>query len=98
MAYNLIRKFKKWNKEHKNFMTPDVISIKQKGNRIYELSEGTGFENEPIYGASELESIMLWHCLKSFEQGFQPEHWKLGEQYSNDKKGLADVLSVFSEL
>ena len=56
MAYNLIPKFKKWNKNHKNFMTPDIISIKQKGNRIYELSEGTGFENEPIYGASELES------------------------------------------
>jgi len=44
----LIQKFKV--KFDKNFMTPDVIGYQVKKNRVVEISEGRGFENEKIYG------------------------------------------------
>jgi hypothetical protein len=38
-----------------NFMTPDVIKYGMAGNYVYELSTGTGFMNDSIYGVSVLE-------------------------------------------
>jgi hypothetical protein len=39
----------------KNIMTPDVIEYLQAGAYIVELSEGTGFSREPIFGVTVLE-------------------------------------------
>lgn len=38
-----------------NFMTPERIRFGQKRRRVYELSEGRGFENEKIWGLTVLE-------------------------------------------
>lgn len=36
----------------KNFMTPDIITYGKKGKFYYELSEGRGFNHEPIFGVT----------------------------------------------
>lgn len=36
----------------KNVMTPDVIRYGQTGKHVFELSEGTGFDGQPIYGVT----------------------------------------------
>lgn len=44
--------FRKWQVDHPNFMTPHVVSLQEKGNLIIEISSGTGFDRENIYGVS----------------------------------------------
>lgn len=39
-------------KQGKNFMTPDVIEYIDTPRFLVELSEGTGFDHEPIYGVT----------------------------------------------
>lgn len=52
MAYKVKSKFRSWQKQHPNFMTPYVIEIIKKDDSIIEISEGTGFNNDKIYGVS----------------------------------------------
>ena len=48
--------FRQWQKDHPNIMTPHIISITRKGsNKFIELSEGTGFSGENIYGVSVID-------------------------------------------
>ena len=42
-----IKDFRKWQKEHPNFMTPDIIKVKQIGSLFIELSEGIDFNHNP---------------------------------------------------
>lgn len=60
-----------WRSQGKNFMTPGVIEYRDLPNGyMVELSEGTGFDHEPIFGVSvadadgnrlfEPESQMFW--------------------------------------
>jgi hypothetical protein len=51
MAYS-VKSYRKWQKEHPNFMTPYVIKTERKGDYIIEVSEGTGMNREPFYGVS----------------------------------------------
>ena len=37
-----------------NFMTPDPLRIGSNGRFVYELSQGSGFEHERIYGVTVL--------------------------------------------
>lgn len=46
--------FEDYNRMAKNFMTPKVLKFQAKANRIIELSVGTGLNNEPIWGVTEL--------------------------------------------
>jgi hypothetical protein len=46
----LIAKFRR--KFGTNIMTPDVIGMRVKDNRIVEISSGRGLENQPIYGVT----------------------------------------------
>lgn len=40
----------------KNFMTPEILKVgKINHNLAFELSQGTGFENEEIYGVTLVE-------------------------------------------
>lgn len=48
--YDLVTAFKE--KFKKNIMTPRIVSFRTKGNRVVELSSGTGLEHEPIYGVT----------------------------------------------
>lgn len=42
-----------WAKVALNFMTPEVLDYEIAGNRVVELSQGTGIDGEDIYGVSE---------------------------------------------
>lgn len=52
MVYKIKSKFRNWQKEHPNFMTPYIIKLIQKGNDFIEISEGTDFKNQKIYGVT----------------------------------------------
>lgn len=44
----------------KNIMTPNIIEFGEVGdnyNLVYELSEGTGFSGEPVFGVTVLEVL-----------------------------------------
>jgi len=47
--------YREWQKEHPNFITPELLKYKTIGNYVVELSRGTGIKNEPIYGVTLLE-------------------------------------------
>jgi len=38
-------------------MTPHILSLKEKGNKIIELSEGTGIDDKPIFGVTVIQQI-----------------------------------------
>lgn len=38
-----------------NFMTPNILKRGKRGALHYEISQGTGIMNEPIYGVTVLE-------------------------------------------
>lgn len=52
MAYGVKTTYRKWQKEHPNFMTPELVKYERKGNYIIELSEGEDFNHKPFYGVS----------------------------------------------
>lgn len=39
-----IKDFKEWQERVHNFMTPDLVWVKQKGNTFIEISTGTGID------------------------------------------------------
>lgn len=41
----------------KNFMTPNILRTISKGNLHIELSYGSGFENDTIYGVTVLREL-----------------------------------------
>ena len=49
-----LKYYRKWAKIHPNFMTPHIISLKDRDVHIIELSEGTDFNHKPIYGVTLL--------------------------------------------
>jgi len=40
-----------------NIMTPDVIKYGSRGNFVYELSVGEGFDRDNVYGVTVLDRI-----------------------------------------
>lgn len=46
------KQFRIWAKNHPNFMTPHIVTLYEKGNKIIEVSSGTGIEHEPIFGVT----------------------------------------------
>lgn len=50
----LMSEFRKWQRQHPNFMTPSVLHVKQVGNYFVELSKGRGFENDDIFGVTAI--------------------------------------------
>jgi len=55
-----------------NFMTPDVVKYVKIENGVVELSEGTGFRHEPIYGVTVVRDGENQHelskCCNSMEE------------------------------
>jgi len=49
--------FRKWQKEHPNFMTPRIERLVVRGNKVIELSSGEDFEHKRMYGVTKLERI-----------------------------------------
>jgi hypothetical protein len=86
MAINK-REFRKWQKEHPNFMTPTVLKVVPVGKqRGIELSQGEDFDHKAIYGVS------LFKRKKEggFQTGFKGSkmfHNRLtAEEYIKSKK------------
>ena len=52
---NTLVRYKRWQKDHPNFITPDLIKAKEIGGNIVELSEGTDFDYNPMFGVSVIE-------------------------------------------
>jgi len=52
----VMARYRNWNKQHSNFITPNVIKAKvsKDGKQIIELSTGRGFDNNNVYGVSYL--------------------------------------------
>ena len=46
--------FRSWVRRHPNIMTPRIVRVVQKDFRIIEISAGTDFKENPIYGVSEI--------------------------------------------
>ena len=55
-----MKDFKKWQKEHPNFITPDIVKVKQNNNRVVELSKGYGIDNKELFGVS----VIIWNETK----------------------------------
>ena len=53
----ITEEFRLWQKTHKNVMTPHIVSLRQKGNKIIEISSGRGIEHEPIFGVTIAERV-----------------------------------------
>lgn len=49
--------FKRWQRLHPNFMTPNLVRFEKIGEWIVELSRGTGFEDEPLFGVTVLKKL-----------------------------------------
>lgn len=80
----IIKDFRKWNKEHKNFMTPRILKVKQIKNYFIEFSEGEGFNNHNlIYGITIIQfknnSFTTQHDLKQVSKCF--ENKRLADDY-----------------
>ena len=51
-----LKDFKKWQNEHPNFMTPELVLCKQKNNGLFvELSEGLDLHRNAMYGVTLVE-------------------------------------------
>ena len=47
-----LKHFRRWQKDHYNFMTPQIVSLRDRGVYIIELSKGRGIRNDTIYGVT----------------------------------------------
>jgi len=55
MSDTLVR-FKKWQKENPNFITPTLVKAKETNGNIIELSEGTDFDHNPAFGVTVIKT------------------------------------------
>jgi hypothetical protein len=57
-SYYPDKDFRWWQKKHSNMITPHIRSVLVvKGNIVIEKSEGTGMNNEPMYGVSVFKQV-----------------------------------------
>lgn len=66
-----------------NFMTPKIVSTSAKKNVVFELSTGTDFNRNPIFGASVLKKS------KTTKSGFT----SLGGKLFRSKAGARNFLT-----
>ena len=78
-----------WQGQGKNFMTPDVIEYITTPRFLVELSEGTGFDHEPIYGVTvatldgepDHDRSQMFHSLDDAREFIEIElYWTEGEE------------------
>jgi len=81
--------FTEWQKEHPNFVTPNLLEYDKIGKYVVELSEGTGIKNEPIFGVTLLEKED--DHFTSVGMGFSQPFW--------DKRTASDYFDkLFASL
>lgn len=47
-----LRRYRKWANDHPNFMTPRIVKLYDLGVYVVEVSEGTDFDNRPMFGVT----------------------------------------------
>lgn len=53
-----IMDLKRWSKTHRNFVTPHIFKVFQKGQYFIEVAYGSGFAGSPsIYGVTVIKSL-----------------------------------------
>jgi len=76
-----LRDFRKWQRKHPNFMTPDILKLKKVSDKhLVELSKGRGIDGENIYGVSVLE--------RTKEGGFVGGFDKLSKMFYSEGKAI----------
>ena len=76
--------FRKWQRKHYNFMTPDIIKLKQSNNRFVELSRGYSIAGDGafIYGVT----VIIYNPTKdTFETQVDS---KLNQYFTDHDKAL----------
>lgn len=98
MDKSIIKEFKTWQKEHPNFMTPNIVKAEQIDDKyIVELSEGTDFEHKPFFGVTVIEYDESAKPFKinghPFDEGRQPFHSKdeARNHWDTVKSCIADI-------
>ncbi len=81
MKRNLLAVYERQFKNSPNFMTPDILAVKQWGDQVIELSSGTGIENEPIYGVSVWKFNWLRRTLVRTEQSRMVKSLYMAKEY-----------------
>ena len=84
--------FRKWQRDHSNFITPHIKKLEQSGNYFIELSEGIGFEHKPLYGVS----IIHWGGDKFYSIGHK--HENLSKLFHNYAEALAYFNKIKKEI
>ncbi len=69
--------------KNKNFMTPDVVSFKRRGNYVFEIASGE-FMGKPIFGVTVVNVKELKHDHDLSKGGF--ESLELAEEYMESIK------------
>ena len=76
-----------------NFMTPHVISKSRAGNYLIELSEGSGFNHERLYGVSVFRYISHLGQFKSSNRTYS-----LSKSFSNLNEAKAYIAKLKKKL
>jgi len=76
------REFRKWAKEHPNFMTPTIVKLLEHKGFIIELSEGTDFKRNRIYGVTSLKELKCSECTSTKFKSMNDELGISGMHYS----------------
>jgi hypothetical protein len=81
-----IIKYKKWQADHPNFMSPNIIKLITKGNNsIIEVSQGRGFEGQKIYGVS---------IINQTKDGFETDQSDLNQMFENKDEAINYAKSI----
>ena len=85
--------FRTWQKDHPNFVTPDLLEIKTIGKHVVELSEGEGLAHEKIYGVTLLsrEKENDFSTRVGYESGVSSAFFELNKAKSHFNKVIDAV-------
>ena len=95
-----VLQYKRWQKEHPNFITPHILSVKQRDDFFVELSEGTGMEHQPIFGVSILHSKGNgeFETLSRYEEGVSTSFPDKVEAQQHQQKLLSSIAACKNDL
>jgi hypothetical protein len=95
-----LKYYRKWAKIHPNFMTPHISRLIDISPYIIELSEGTGFKREPIFGVTVLrqcgntfENMVTWENINKMFYSRQEATKHINQTVKPLLKALTTILS-----
>ena len=85
-----VKDFKEWQERVHNFMTPDLVWVKQKGNTFIEISTGTGFEQGTHLFAV---SVIRWNGNQ-----FVTDITDINKSFHDEKEALNYANELYKKL